>query len=80
MVVKYHNKGKKYAEDQIFKHSGWGAEAAEIMSREYRELSTTYGCELGELMDMTPKGAMAKVMLEEKVRKAPLPSSPPLQL
>ncbi|KAF9906441.1 hypothetical protein EC991_000688 [Linnemannia zychae] len=69
MVVKFHNKGKKYAEDMIFKHSGWGAEAAELMSYDYRELTTTYGCDLGELMDNTPKGAMAKVMLEEKFYK-----------
>ncbi|KAG0272937.1 hypothetical protein BGZ95_011269 [Linnemannia exigua] len=69
MVVKFHNKGKKYSEDQIFKHSGWGAEAAEVMSYEYREFITAYGCELGELMDNTPKGSMAKVMLEEKFYK-----------
>ncbi|KAG9069945.1 hypothetical protein KI688_009271 [Linnemannia hyalina] len=69
MVVKFHNKGKKYGEDQLFKLSGWGAEAAELMSYEFRELITTYGCELGELMDNTPKGSMAKVMLEEKFYK-----------
>ncbi|KAF9096374.1 hypothetical protein BGX23_011448 [Mortierella sp. AD031] len=65
----YHGMGRKYAEDQIFKHSGWGAEAAELMSYEYRERNTSYGCELGALMDKTPKGTMAKVMLEEKFYK-----------
>ncbi|KAG0283473.1 hypothetical protein BGZ98_006322, partial [Dissophora globulifera] len=66
MVVKYHAKGKKYAEETIFKQSDWGEDAAETMSYEYRELKTTYGCELGDLMDRTPKGSMVKVMLEEK--------------
>ncbi|KAG0316214.1 hypothetical protein BGZ99_007013 [Dissophora globulifera] len=69
MVVKYHAKGKKYAEETIFKQSDWGEDAAETMSYEYRELKTTYGCELGDLMDRTPKGSMVKVMLEEKFYK-----------
>ncbi|KAF8928406.1 hypothetical protein EDD21DRAFT_188595 [Dissophora ornata] len=69
MVVNYHDRGKKYAEDTIFKQSDWGVDAAELMSYEYRELKTTYGCALGDLMDKTPKGAMAKVMLEEKFCK-----------
>ncbi|KAG0360139.1 hypothetical protein BGZ54_009685 [Gamsiella multidivaricata] len=60
MVVKYHDRGKKYAEETIFKQSDWGVDAAEAMSYEYRELKTTYGCELGYLMDRTPKEAMAK--------------------
>lgn len=67
MVVKGHDKGKKYAEEQIFKQSDWGEDAAEVMSYQYRELKTPYSCELGYLMDKTPKGFMAKVMLEEKV-------------
>ncbi|KAG0197546.1 citrate synthase, partial [Mortierella sp. GBA30] len=66
MVVKFHDRGKKYAEEQIFKQSDWGEDAAEVMSYEYRQCKTPYGCELGYLMDRTPKGCMAKVMLEEK--------------
>ena len=71
MVVNYHDRGRKYAEDTIFKQSDWGVDAAEAMSYEYRELKTNYGCEMGDLMDQTPKGAMAKVMLEEKVKHPP---------
>ncbi|KAF9967397.1 hypothetical protein BGZ70_009720 [Mortierella alpina] len=69
MVVRGHDKGRKYAEDQIFKQSDWGEDAAEVMSYQYRELKTPYSCELGYLMDKTPKGFMAKVMLEEKYYK-----------
>lgn len=67
MVVKHHDKGKKYAEDTIFKQSDWGEDAAEQMGRQYRDLKTTYGYNLGHLMEKTPKGTMSKVMLEEKV-------------
>ncbi|KAF9584851.1 hypothetical protein BGW38_004941 [Lunasporangiospora selenospora] len=69
MVVKYHDRGKKYAEEQIFKISDWGTDAAEAMSYEYRQLKTIYGCELGYLFDKTSKESMAKVMLEEKYYK-----------
>ncbi|KAF9104597.1 hypothetical protein BGX27_010018 [Mortierella sp. AM989] len=69
MVVKYHDRGRKYAEETLFKHSDWGADAAEMMSHEYRGLKTTYGCDMGCLMDATPKGSMTKVMLEEKIYK-----------
>ncbi|KAF9169490.1 hypothetical protein BGX20_010253 [Mortierella sp. AD010] len=69
MVVKYHDKGKKYAEDTLFKLSDWGSDAAELMSYEYRGLKTPYGCDLGSLIDSTPPGAMSKVMLEEKFYK-----------
>jgi hypothetical protein len=70
MVVKHHGKGKKFGEEQIFKQSDWGEDLAETMSYAFRELPTAYGCELGYLMDKTPRGNMAKVMLEEKYFKA----------
>ena len=70
MVVKHHGKGKKFGEEQIFKQSDWGEDLAETMSYPFRELPTAYGCELGYLMDKTPRGNMAKVMLEEKFFKA----------
>ncbi|KAI8348808.1 hypothetical protein B0O80DRAFT_501849 [Mortierella sp. GBAus27b] len=36
------------------------------MSQEFCELQTSYGCNLGYLIDRTPRDALAKVMLEEK--------------
>ncbi|KAF9362516.1 hypothetical protein BGX34_005991 [Mortierella sp. NVP85] len=66
MVVKYHDKGKKHAEETIFKQSDWGEDAAELMGRQYRDLRTSYGYDLGYMMDRTPKEATTKVMLEEK--------------
>ncbi|GJJ77195.1 hypothetical protein EMPS_09554 [Entomortierella parvispora] len=69
MVVKHHGKDKKFGEKQIFKQSDWGEDVAESMSYGFRELPTAYGCELGFLMDKTPRGNMAKVMLEEKFFK-----------
>ncbi|KAG0231106.1 hypothetical protein BGX31_005635 [Mortierella sp. GBA43] len=66
MVVKHHDKGRKYAEETIFKQSDWGGDAAEQMSQEFCELQTSYGCNLGYLIDRTPRDALAKVMLEEK--------------
>ena len=71
MVVKHHGKGKKFGEEQIFKQSDWGEDVAESMSYGFRELPTAYGCELGYLIDKTPRGNMAKVMLEEKVTSDP---------
>ncbi|KAF9944787.1 hypothetical protein BGZ65_011588, partial [Modicella reniformis] len=68
-LVRYQDKGKKYAEETIFKQSDWGEDAAEQMCREYRGLRTSYGFDMGYLMDRTPKEDTAKVMLEEKFYK-----------
>jgi hypothetical protein len=67
MVVQHHDKGKKHAEETIFKQSDWGEDAAELMGRQYRDLRTNYGFDLGYVMDRTSKEDTTKVMLEEKV-------------
>ncbi|KAF9326771.1 hypothetical protein BG006_009833 [Podila minutissima] len=52
--------------------SEWGSEAAEVMCKEVRRFQVPGGKDgrvltVGDLINRTPKGAVSKVMLEEKV-------------
>ncbi|CAO3564958.1 unnamed protein product [Mortierella alpina] len=51
-----------------FRNSEWGPEAAETMAKEVRDFPTVCGKEktFGDLIDLTPRDLMSKVMLEEK--------------
>ncbi|KAF9953740.1 hypothetical protein BGZ70_000137 [Mortierella alpina] len=51
-----------------FRNSEWGPEAAETMAKEVRDFPTICGKDktFGDLIDLTPKELMSKVMLEEK--------------
>ncbi|KAG0030885.1 hypothetical protein BGZ82_007223 [Podila clonocystis] len=59
-------------ENDSFRNSEWGPEAAEAMCKEVRHFKIPSGKEdkdltLGDLIDLSPKELISKVMLEEKV-------------
>ncbi|KAG0331845.1 hypothetical protein BG000_010558 [Podila horticola] len=59
-------------ENDSFRNSEWGPEAAEAMCKEVRHFKVPGGKDgkdltLGDFIDRTPKGFVSKVMLEEKV-------------
>ncbi|KAF9277910.1 hypothetical protein BGZ68_008912 [Mortierella alpina] len=68
-VVLYLDK-ESSKENDSFRNSEWGAEAAEAMCNEVRDFPIPGGngtLTLGDLIDNTPKSQISKVMLEEKV-------------
>ncbi|KAG0334034.1 hypothetical protein BG000_008694 [Podila horticola] len=65
----YSNSSK---ENDSFRNSEWGPEAAEAMCKQVRHFKVPGGKDgkvltLGDYFDRTPKGLISKVMLEEKV-------------
>ncbi|KAF9151009.1 hypothetical protein BG015_007181 [Linnemannia schmuckeri] len=58
-------------ENDSFRQSEWGAEAVDTMCREVRAFPVVSGRKktmtLGDLIDLTPKELISKMMLEEKV-------------
>lgn len=58
-------------QNDSFRNSEWGPEAAEAMCNEVRDFAIPGGPNndmvLGDLIDKTPKELISKVMLEEKV-------------
>ncbi|KAF9085401.1 hypothetical protein BGX29_001962 [Mortierella sp. GBA35] len=60
-------------ENDSFRCSEWGSEAVEAMCKEVRDFPIVSGSEkalkIGDLIDLTPKEYISKVMLEEKVFK-----------
>lgn len=60
-------------DNDAFKNSEWGTEAAQVMCEEVRDFPIVSGGEkqltLGDLFEWTPKELISKVMLEEKVFK-----------
>lgn len=54
-----------------FRNSEWGPEAAESMAKQVRDFPIPCGeyKTMGQLIDLTPKELMSKVMLEEKLFK-----------
>jgi hypothetical protein len=54
-----------------FRNSEWGPEAAESMAKDVRDFAIPHGENrtIGDLIDMTPKERISKVMLEEKFFK-----------
>ncbi|KAG0341247.1 hypothetical protein BG004_006102 [Podila humilis] len=70
MVVQFLNNNTAKDND-AFRNSEWGPEAAEIMCKEVQHLKIPYGKDpnltLGDLIDLTPKDLISKVMLEEIV-------------
>ncbi|KAF8928982.1 hypothetical protein EDD21DRAFT_424147 [Dissophora ornata] len=59
-------------EHNTFRNSEWGPEAAESMAKDVRHYPIPCGQykTLGDLIDLTPKDLMSKVMLEEKFFKS----------
>lgn len=58
--------------DESFRNSEWGPEAAESMCEEVRGFKVPGGKDgkvltMGDIIDLTPKDLISKVMLEEKV-------------
>lgn len=71
MVLEFLNKSSS-KENDSFRNSEWGPEAAEAMCKKVRDLKVPGGKDghiltIGELIDNTPKERISKVMLEEKV-------------
>lgn len=58
-------------EHNAFRNSEWGPEAAESMAKQVRDFRIPCGeyKTIGNLIDLTPKELMSKVMLEEKLFK-----------
>ncbi|KAG0283818.1 hypothetical protein BGZ96_011811 [Linnemannia gamsii] len=60
-------------ENDAFRQSEWGVEGADAMCKEVRDFPVVSGNEknltIGDLIDLTPKHLISKVMLEEKVFK-----------
>ncbi|KAG0285168.1 hypothetical protein BGZ96_010526 [Linnemannia gamsii] len=58
-------------ENDAFRNSEWGPEAAQAMSEQVRDFPVisgrTEGVTIGDLIDWSPKEMISKVMLEEKV-------------
>ncbi|KAF9953853.1 hypothetical protein BGZ72_005104 [Mortierella alpina] len=68
-VVLYLDK-ESSKENDSFRNSEWGAEAAEAMCNDVRDFRIPGGngsLTLGDLIDNTPKTQISKIMLEEKV-------------
>ncbi|KAF9375488.1 hypothetical protein CPB97_011415 [Podila verticillata] len=71
MVIQFLNKETSKQND-AFRNSEWGPEAAEAMCKEVRHFKLPSGEDgksltLGDLIDKTPMDLISKVMLEEKV-------------
>ena len=63
---------KTAKENDAFRNSEWGPEAAEAMCKEVRHLRVPGGKDgkdwtVGDIIDLTPKELISKVMLEEKL-------------
>lgn len=58
-------------ENDAFRNSEWGPEAAQAMCEQVRDFpvisGSTKGVTIGDLIDWSPKDMISKVMLEEKV-------------
>lgn len=58
-------------DDETFRNSEWGPEAAAVMCEQVRDFPIIAGGDkkftVGDLIDWTPKEHISKVMLEEKV-------------
>ncbi|KFH66122.1 hypothetical protein MVEG_08223 [Podila verticillata NRRL 6337] len=71
MVIQFLNRDT-WKQNDSFRNSEWGPEAAEAMCREIRGFKVPGGTNgrvltLGDYLDKTPKELISKVMLEEKV-------------
>lgn len=53
--------------DERFSNSEWGPEATQAMCDKIRHIKAPFGRTMGDLIDVTPKDSMSKVMLEEKL-------------
>ncbi|KAG0363526.1 hypothetical protein BGZ54_008122 [Gamsiella multidivaricata] len=62
---------KTSREHSTFRSSEWGSEAAESMAKQIRDFPIPCGAykTMGDLIDLTPKDLISKVMLEEKLFK-----------
>ncbi|KAG0301903.1 hypothetical protein BGZ98_007954 [Dissophora globulifera] len=66
MVVQHLSK-KSVKDNDSFRNSEWGPEAADVMAKEVRDFPLPENMTMGELIDLTPKELISKVMLEEKL-------------
>lgn len=55
------------AEDELLRNSEWGPESNEAMIKEVRDFQVPIGGTLGDLIDATPKDAISRVFLEDKI-------------
>ncbi|KAF9348649.1 hypothetical protein BGX26_012964 [Mortierella sp. AD094] len=62
----YTNQLPSSAQQEYFRNSEWGPEAAQSMSEKIRHVKAPFGLTMGHLIDFSPKEAISKVMLEEK--------------
>ncbi|KAF9970962.1 hypothetical protein BGZ73_006176 [Actinomortierella ambigua] len=53
----------------VFRNSEWGSESAQSMCNEVRDFKAPFGGTMADYIDATPKEAISKVMLEEKLFK-----------
>ncbi|KAF9967565.1 hypothetical protein BGZ70_009032 [Mortierella alpina] len=53
--------------NERFRNSEWGPEAASAMCDKVRDFKAPFGLTMGELIDVTPRETISKVMLEEKL-------------
>ncbi|KAF9584684.1 hypothetical protein BGW38_005581 [Lunasporangiospora selenospora] len=53
--------------DERFRNSEWGPEAASAMCDKVRHVQAPFGLTMGDLIDVTPREVISKVMLEEKL-------------
>ncbi|KAG0369291.1 hypothetical protein BGZ54_010387 [Gamsiella multidivaricata] len=57
----------RQAEDEKFRNSEWGPDSNDAMIREARDFLLPIGGTIGDLIDATPKEAISRVLLEDKV-------------
>ncbi|KAG0313603.1 hypothetical protein BGZ99_008716 [Dissophora globulifera] len=53
--------------NETLKNSEWGSEAASSMCDKIRHVKAPFGLTMGNLIDLTPRKLISKVMLEEKL-------------
>jgi len=63
-MVLQHAGSYKTRDEERFKNSEWGPEAAWTMANEVRDLPTPFGHTMATFLDHTPQEGISKVMLE----------------
>jgi hypothetical protein len=58
---------KSFTHSDAFKNSEWGSESSGSIEDDWRGFRVPIGGTIGGLIDATPREAVSKVMLEEKL-------------
>lgn len=61
------SQSRSNGEKRTFKYSDWGPDAALEMCNRVRDYASPIGGTMGDIYDKTPKDAISKIMLEDKV-------------